>query len=116
MAVELATAYVSIVPSAKGIGARIQSELSDEMGPAADRVGDETGKRAGDRFGKVMAVGAAAAFAAVGVGKILGDTVSAASDLNESMSKVNVVFGDNAAAIVDWSKTSSTSMGLSQQA
>jgi hypothetical protein len=40
----------------------------------------------------------------------------AASDMNESMSKVEVVFGDNAAAIKEWSRSSAESMGISRQA
>ncbi len=116
MAVELATAYVSIVPSAKGIGKALAQELGDELGPESDRIGEESGKRAGDNFGKHMAIAAGAAFAAVKVGQFLGDTISAASDLQESVSKVNVVFGDSAGEIEDWSKTSATAMGISKQA
>ena len=42
--------------------------------------------------------------------------VKAASDLNESMNKSNVVFGKSAKAVHKWSKTSATSLGLSRQA
>lgn len=42
--------------------------------------------------------------------------IKAASDLEESMNKVNVVFGDSAAEIVAWSEGSAQSMGLSQRA
>lgn len=38
-----------------------------------------------------------------------------ASDLNESTNKVNVVFGEQAAAILEWSETSATALGQSQQ-
>ncbi|MGV8951377.1 MAG: hypothetical protein ACOH2M_09765 [Cypionkella sp.] len=41
--------------------------------------------------------------------------VSWASDLNESTNKVNVVFGDQSAAILAWSETSATALGQSQQ-
>jgi hypothetical protein len=44
-----------------------------------------------------------------------GAAISAASDLNESMSKVSVVFGENATAIESWSTTAATSLGQSQQ-
>lgn len=57
--------------------------------------------------------GAAATGALAGVGYL---TAGFASDLNESMSKVDVVFGDNAKQIEDWSKTAAESMGISQQA
>jgi phage-related protein len=40
----------------------------------------------------------------------------AASDMQESMGKVKVVFGESTDAIVKWSKDSAQSLGLSQQA
>lgn len=49
---------------------------------------------------------------AIAIGKKL---VGAASDLNETLSKTSVVFGQNADAVVAWSKTSATAMGMSQQ-
>jgi phage-related protein len=48
----------------------------------------------------------------VGMGLL---TVNAASDMEESLSKVNVVFGENADEIIAWSETAATSMGQSQQ-
>jgi hypothetical protein len=66
-------------------------------------------------LGKVAAA-AGAAFAATKVVQFAKESVSAASDLNESMSKVGVVFGSSAQQVETWSKTSATSMGLSQQA
>ncbi len=41
--------------------------------------------------------------------------VKAASDLNETMNKVEVAFKDNAKEVLDWSKTSIKSMGLARQ-
>jgi hypothetical protein len=46
----------------------------------------------------------------------IGTSIDAASDLNESMSKVNVVFGESAEEIVKWSETSASSVLMSQQA
>lgn len=64
--------------------------------------------------------GAVAQLAAVGAGaailKFGADAVSAASDLNESMNKVTVVFEDQADEIKAWAKTSAESMGISEQA
>jgi hypothetical protein len=45
MAVELATAYVSLVPSARGLTQGIRKELG-----GLDSVGDDAGKKAGDGF------------------------------------------------------------------
>lgn len=63
---------------------------------------------------KTVAKGAAVAGAAlVGVG-IAG--VDAASDLNESQSKVGVVFGKSQDVINEWAESAATNLGLSQQA
>jgi phage-related protein len=56
-----------------------------------------------------------AAFAAVKVGEFLKDAVTQASDLSESASKVNVVFGDAAGAVEGFAHTAALSMGISQQ-
>lgn len=40
---------------------------------------------------------------------------NAASDMNESLSKVNVVFAENAGVIKQWSKSSAESMGIARQ-
>ena len=64
--------------------------------------------------GKVAAA-VGGAFAAAKVVQFAKDSVSAASDLNESWSKVGVVFGASAAEVYKWSSTSATAMGLSQQ-
>lgn len=41
--------------------------------------------------------------------------VKSASDLNETLNKVEVAFGNNAKQVKDWSKNSINSMGLAQQ-
>lgn len=61
----------------------------------------------------------------VGIGMTAGLTVplvafgatavNAASDLNESISKVNVVFDESADVVQNWAKTSATSLGISRQ-
>jgi len=70
-------------------------------------------KAVGDKLtgiGTKMTAGVTAPL--VGLGFV---AVNAASDMEESLSKVNVVFGDNADEIVKWSETAATSMGQSQQ-
>ena len=54
------------------------------------------------------------AFAGVALGAY--SAVQAASSLNESISKSNVIFGDNAKAIQSWAATADKSLGLSQVA
>jgi hypothetical protein len=85
--VELATAWVRLVPTVEGV----QGTLAKELNPAADKVGDDAGKRAGNKFSAgmkaAMAVGSAAIVA--GIGKIFstgmeelkfGEKISAQTD------------------------------------
>ena len=61
-------------------------------------------------FGAKMTAGVTLPIAAMGLASI-----SAASDLRESMNKVDVVFGDSAAQIQKWAETSATAFGQSKQ-
>lgn len=72
----------------------------------------------GNFVGKLKQVGATlgVAFAGQQVVQFGKDIILAASDMNESLSKMQVVFGQNADAVEKWSNTSSTAMGLSKQA
>lgn len=61
-------------------------------------------------------IGLGAAFSAAAVVRGIRSTIDSASDLAESQSKIAVVFGQSATQIEEWSKTSATSMLMSQQA
>lgn len=63
-----------------------------------------------------IAVGAAAVGAGVAAVGLLASTIEPASDLSETINKTSEIFKDSSAVILDWSKTASTSVGLSQQA
>src|SRR5262245_53722879 len=58
-------------------------------------------------------------FAGAGAGFLGGvgfsRAISAASDLNEQMSKNQQVFGASAAEVEAWSRTTATAMGISQR-
>jgi hypothetical protein len=56
------------------------------------------------------------AFAGTQIAAFAKDTIMAASNMAESLSKVRVVFGDGAAAVEAWGKTAADSMGISNQA
>lgn len=62
------------------------------------------------KAGSVMTVGLTLPLVAAGL-----KAVSAASNMAESMSKVNVVFGESAKQISAWSETSAKALGMSQQ-
>ena len=63
---------------------------------------------------KKAAIPAAAALA--GLAAAAGPAISAASDLEENLSKVNVIFGEGAKEIEEFAKTAATAMGQSQNA
>lgn len=75
------------------------------MSTTTSRAWSAMGQRA-----KIAAASAGVAMVAFGV-----KSVNAASDLEESLNKVKVVFGDNATAIEAWSKTAADNLGMSQQ-
>lgn len=113
---EVASAFVSLVPSARGFGSKVQSQIGGDLG----RAGSVGGKRLGGGMfasAKSFVGPMVGLFAAkVGVDYFKG-AIAGASDLSESTSKVGVVFTKQfAPQIVAASKTAATSMGLSQNA
>jgi hypothetical protein len=77
--------------------------------------------KAGTQIGTGIKRGAALAIAAVGTiaiagGAVLAKGIRAASDLNETVSKVGVVFGKQSAAVLAFGKNSAQALGLSEQA
>lgn len=108
-------ATLSVIPSMKGFGAALSSQATPQMAGA--------GRTSGKAFGGGMVSSAkafvgplAGIFAVGGVAAFFKNAVGGASDLAESASKVKVVFGDQAAAIMRASETSATAMGLSKAA
>lgn len=57
----------------------------------------------------VAAGGTATAFA------LLGDAVDTAVDLNEQIARTEVILGDSAQATIEWSRTTSDALGISQR-
>lgn len=105
---------------------RIKAVLDDQVSGGLDKIRDRF-----DRLGKNK--GAQSVLQGVGVGagisafnllgsaagtatSIIESSIAAASDLNESVSKSKVVFGDSADEIEKWAETSATAMGISKQA
>jgi len=58
----------------------------------------------------------AAAAAAVAVGLFAKKSIDVASDISESTSKINVVFGKSSKSVLDFAETSATSLGISKRA
>lgn len=117
MATELAVGYVTLLPSAKGFGKAVASELDGVQG-----VADDAGTKAGGRFsqkfsGQFASIGKALAGALVVTkgAEFLSGSVSAASDLEESASKVQQVFGDLSPEVEAFASTAATALGQSKQ-
>ena len=87
------------------------ADLKRSIGDVEGRLGGIGSKIAG--FGKVVAAGLAGV--AVGAGALAKSAIDAGSDLNETISKSNTVFGDAAGAIDAWSRTAASSFGQSRK-
>lgn len=115
---EVASAYVTLIPSFKGGKAAIGKEIDGATADAGKRAGSKAGKGFGGSFiggvGK-FAGPLAAVFAAPVVLGGLNSLADKASDLNETVNKSTVIFGKNAKSIDQWAKGAAKSMGLSRQ-
>jgi hypothetical protein len=109
-------AYLSIHSQlAADFGRRLSSQVQTPAGRA--------GQEASRHFGRRFAHGLKTASVAIGVGlagatvlatREIGKAVGRASDLNETLSKSEHIFGRNAKAIQQWSRGSVSAMGLTR--
>lgn len=121
-------AFQEVPRKVEGVWDRLQDRArkrGDDIGDAAGReIAEGIGKGAekadlGGRFGaiaKKAALAFSVAFAGQQVFSFAGDAINAASDLNETVSKTKVVFGEQGQAVIDFAKTAATNLGLSQRA
>jgi phage-related protein len=80
--VEVASAFVSLLPSARGFGSKLDQQVGGETRGA--------GKRLGVGFGKAFAAGGAL-IAAAGVGKFLKDSLGEARESQKVAAQTNAV-------------------------
>lgn len=111
MAETIADALVRIRPSVD------DAQFKSSAAAAGSSAGDEAGKGFANKFGASLkgAIGAVTALAGLQVVKFFKDTIENASDLNESTSKLQVVFGKASQSVLAFGKDSATSMGISQR-
>lgn len=106
MSAEVASAFVSLIPSFKGGAATIGRELERPTARAGRDVGRKFGESAGTQaaasMGRAIKVGlasAAAGVAALGAVSFFKDAIAGASDLNEAGTKTQAIFGKATSAV-----------------
>lgn len=116
----IAEAYVQVVPRIDGVATQLKGQLSGEMAAAGAVGGDALAKGTSTGFGSKiksyvapMAATFAATFAAVGITNFLKESVTAASDFQESANAVRVAYGQAAGDVAALSEGVATRLGLS---
>ena len=126
---EVGSAYLTVMPSAKGFASSLSKEIDGPFSMAGTRggglIGDGVNKggkasfaTAGGALGKIF-VGA---FAAIGAANIISsvvgffsDAINAAADLAETQSKVGQIFGDSTDAVKAFAGDSKKNLLLTEQ-
>lgn len=103
--IELAKAYVQIVPSAEGIQGRITEVLGGESAKA--------GENAGQLLGSKMVSTLKSVLAAAGIGKIIADSIHAGGALQQSLGGVETLFKDSADKVKGYAAQAYKTVGLS---
>lgn len=104
-----------------GVDTKSVKPDAEKAAPIAEDAGRKAGKRFTAGFKSTLSALktiAVTAVAAVSIGTIahgIMDVTAAASDLNETTSKTQVLFGKSTQSVLDWSSTSTTALGQTQQ-
>ena len=113
---EQAYAYVTLIPVAKGF----QQAVAKEMG-GVNNVGAKAGQNAGKGFsggfgGALKTLGGviAGGLAAAGIGNFVKESVTAASDLEESLNVVSVAYGTATESVVALGEDAASRLGVTQ--
>ncbi|MDR3304965.1 MAG: phage tail protein [Clostridiales Family XIII bacterium] len=114
---EIATAYVSIVPTTKGIKSNLSSALDKDASAAGDQAGEKTGNAFAGGLKKVAGVIAGAmAVAAVinGAKELVAGVIREFGALEQNIGGSEAVFGKYAEAAQKAGEDAYKNMGLSQ--
>lgn len=106
--IELAKAYVQIVPSADGIQGKITEALGGESSKAGDAAGQLLGKKLVGAVAKVIS--------AAGLGKILAESIASGGALQQSLGGVETLFKDSADKVKSYAAQAYKTVGLSANA
>lgn len=111
---EVASSFVTLIPSLRGVKGRIESELGAASGPAGVAAGKKMGSGITAGIGSSIKSFAGGFLAVIGVQRavdLLGDSVSAASDLSEAGNKIKAVFGPAAAQVEQFASGGARTLG-----
>ena len=108
MAIELAKAYVQIVPSAEGI----QGSITTLLGGEASRAGDHAGSVLGSRLVKAVT----GVLSAAALGKTLAASITSGAALEQSIGGIETLFKDSADAVKAAAADAYKTAGLSANA
>ena len=106
--IELAKAYVQIVPSAEGIQGKITEALGGEPAAAGDAAGQSLGAQLVGTLKKVIA--------AAGIGKIISESINLGGALQQSLGGVETLFKDSADTVKAYAAQAYKTVGLSANA
>lgn len=95
--IELAKAYVQIVPSAEGIQGKITEALGGEPAAAGDAAGQSLGAQLVGTLKKVIA--------AAGIGKIISESINLGGALQQSLGGVETLFGAGGRTIEEYAQS-----------
>lgn len=107
-------AYVEVRPDLTGFG----REMRTGMGRQMKAIGDDSAKALNASFAgaaKSAAASFGVAFGAIQIKNFIASSIQAASDLQESFSKVGVVFDDQAVKVRAFAKGAADAIGQSEQ-
>lgn len=105
MATELGSAYVQIMPSAKGL----QGKLSEIMGNESSTAGQTSGATFGGMFKKALV----AAGIGTAIKKVVGDAFAEGGELQQNLGGTEAVFGQFANTIQTQATSAYKNMGMS---
>ncbi len=103
--IELAKAYVQIVPSAEGIQGKITEALGGEPAAAGDAAGQSLGAQLVGTLKKVIV--------AAGIGKIISESINLGGALQQSLGGVETLFKDSADTVKAYAAQAYKTVGLS---
>lgn len=103
--IEMAKAYVQIVPSADGIRAALTDVFDEETDGLGAKVGQSIGAKLVGTIKKVLA--------AAGIGKIIKDSIDMGGALQQSIGGIETLFKDSADTVKQYAAQAYQTVGLS---